>query len=162
MRTENSDWRAGSPAAGCGTTRIAGSGRAAALVAEAGIQAGEKILRTSWLYYAWPSIVSYLDRPRPLWQLQQDAAAPKAGYDIHHIVERASALRDGYPESRVDASDNLVRIPRIRHWEVTGWYARRTYRYDQISPREYLRGKGWDERRRVGLEALVRYGVLRQ
>lgn len=29
-----------------------------------------------------------------------------------------------------------------------------------LSPREYLRGKSWEEKRRVGLDALMRFGVL--
>jgi hypothetical protein len=87
--------------------------------------------------------------------------SPEKGYDIHHIVEQTHAAQDGYPRTMIDRDDNLVRIPRLRHWEINGWYQRPNRDYDGVPPREYLRGKDWDERRRVGLEALVRYGVLR-
>ncbi len=30
-----------------------------------------------------------------------------------------------------------------------------------LPPREYLRGKGWDERVQVGIDALVKYEVLK-
>ncbi|HEV7911754.1 MAG TPA: hypothetical protein VGP28_11885 [Methylocella sp.] len=52
------------------------------------------------------------------------------------------------------------RIPRLKHWEITGWYMRGNKRFGGLSPREYLRGKDWDERRQVGLEALIEAGVL--
>ncbi len=32
--------------------------------------------------------------------------------------------------------------------------------YNDLSPREFLRGKSWDVRYRVGLDALIRFKVL--
>jgi hypothetical protein len=80
------------------------------------------ITATSWLHDAIPNIVSYFDRPRALEELQQGAAEPKAGYDVHHIVEQSSARADGYPASKIDAPENLVRIPRMKHWDMNAWY----------------------------------------
>ncbi len=56
---------------------------------------------------------------------------------------------------------NLVRVPRMSHWEINAWYQTSNRKYDWMTPREYLHGKDWDERRRVGLDALTRYGVLK-
>jgi len=36
-----------------------------------------------------------------------------------------------------------------------------TDKFGGLSPREYLRGKSWTERRRVGLDALTEFGVLK-
>lgn len=82
------------------------------------------------------------------------------GYEIHHIVERASAYADGYPASMVDGPENLVRIPKIKHWEITGWYMERNPDLGGLTPREYLRGKSWMEKKKIGEDALREYGVL--
>ena len=130
-------------------------------LAEMGLSAFDVIARGSWLYDSIPNIVSYLDAPKSLGELQEDISTPKAGYDVHHIVERASAAADGYPIRRIDASDNLVRIPRMKHWEINAWYQRPNENFGGASPREYLRYKDWDERERVGLDALRQSGVLK-
>ncbi|MGB6174904.1 MAG: hypothetical protein WBF43_00860 [Methylocella sp.] len=66
------------------------------------------------------------------------------------------------PDALIDEPDNLVSIPRLKHWEITGWFMRgNNDDYGGLSPREYLRGKSWDERRRVGLDALIDAGVLK-
>jgi hypothetical protein len=87
--------------------------------------------------------------------------SPAAGYDIHHIVEKASAKEDGYPVSQIDGPENLVRIPRMKHWEINGWYATKNKDFGDMSPREYLRGKSWEEKNSVGLKALIDAGVLK-
>ena len=46
-----------------------------------------------------------------------------------------------FQASIIDAHDNLVRIPRMKHWEINGWYARSNKEFGERSPREYLRGK---------------------
>lgn len=130
-------------------------------LAEKAVGASEVIAKSSWLYHAIPYINSYLDAPKALEELQQDASTPRAGYDRHHIVEQTSAEEAGYPRRKIDAPDNLVRIPRMKHWEINAWYQTENADYGRISPREYLSGKDWDERRRVGLEALIKFGVLK-
>jgi hypothetical protein len=65
---------------------------------------------------------SYLDSPKTLGELQDAVREPKKGYDIHHIVEQASARDYGYPNSMINAPQNLVRIPRYKHWELNSWY----------------------------------------
>jgi hypothetical protein len=93
-------------------------------------------------------------------ELQQDALTPKVGYNIHHIVEQTSAAQDGFPQSMIDAPENLVRISTFVHWEINAWYSTPNDEFGGLSPRDYLRGKSWDERVRVGEMALVRFGVL--
>ncbi|HLH47730.1 MAG TPA: hypothetical protein VKV96_00195, partial [Roseiarcus sp.] len=90
---------------------------------------------------------------------QQDASSPKGGYNIHHIVEQTSAAQDGFPADMIDGPDNLVQIPTLKHWLINGWYSRSNPDFDWLSPRDYLRGKNWNERMRVGKMALILYGV---
>jgi hypothetical protein len=117
----------------------------------------------SWLDTDRPFIESYQDPPKSLEELRQ-AVSPvsKRGYQDHHVNERDAAKKAKFPNSLIDGSDNVVRIPTLKHWEITGWYMRRNEKFGNMSPRDYLEDKSWDERTRVGLEALVEHGVLKQ
>ena len=115
----------------------------------------------SWFDPERPYFEAYQDPPKTLEELQDAVSDPKTGYNRHHVVEQTSADEDGFPRSMIDAHENLVRIPALKHWEITGWYATPNDRYLGLSPREYLRGRDWEERVRVGREALIRFEVLK-
>jgi hypothetical protein len=115
----------------------------------------------SWLFEAEPSIEAYLDPPKALEELQRAVSNPKQGYDIHHIVEKTSAEDDGFPKSMIHGPDNLVRIPRFKHWEITSWYMTKNRAYQNLPPRVYVRDKDWATRRSVGLDGLIEHGVLK-
>jgi hypothetical protein len=122
---------------------------------------GHVIEGADWFSECEPCVEAYLDPPKTLPELQQAVSAPKPGYDIHHIVEKDSAKQDGFPPWMINGPENLVRIPRFKHWEITGWYMTGNENYGGLSPRDYLRSKDWDERTKVGLRALIRHGVLK-
>jgi hypothetical protein len=113
-----------------------------------------------WLHAYLPSIISYNDPPRSLEELQQNVVNPQPGYQLHHIVEQASAEEDGFSRSQIDAPENLARIPTIRHWNINAWYQRSNDDLDGLSPREFLRGRSWEDRYAIGLHALTIFGVL--
>jgi hypothetical protein len=115
----------------------------------------------AWLYDKYPSIKAYLDEPKSLEELQNNVRKPRKGYDVHHIVEQTSARDHKIPDALIDGPDNLVLIPRLKHWEITGWFMTPNKNYNRLSPREYLEGESWEERRRVGLDALIDAGVLK-
>jgi hypothetical protein len=54
-----------------------------------------------------------------------------------------------------------VLIPTLKHWQLNGWYATKNDDFGDLSPRDYLKGKSWDERQRVGLMGLRIVGVLK-
>ena len=81
-------------------------------------------------------------------------------YNVHHIVEQASA-QNAEEKTRIEQSDNMVLIPTLKHWELNGWYARKDVRFGGLSPRDYLEGRSWEERQRVGLIGLRAVGVLK-
>ena len=114
-----------------------------------------------WLRDSLQWIRAYNDPPKTLGELQQDAQNPQPGYNIHHIVEQTPATRDGFSDSMIDGPENLVRIPTLKHWQITAWYQTSNPKFDGLSPRDYLRGKSWDERRKFGLETLIDFGVLK-
>jgi hypothetical protein len=115
----------------------------------------------AWLRDIVQSIRSYSDPPKSLEELQQDAQNPQPGYNIHHIVEQTLARRDGFSDGMIDGADNLVRVPTLRHQQISAWYQTKNPRFNGLSPRDYLRGASWDERRSVGLDALRQFGVLK-
>jgi hypothetical protein len=115
----------------------------------------------TWLTEKIAPILSSFDSPRSLEELQRAVSDPRPGYDIHHIVEKSSATEDGYPSRMIDAPENLVRIPTWKHWAINSWYQTKNKAYGEMSPRDYLRGKSWDERLRVGHSALIKFGVLK-
>jgi hypothetical protein len=112
-------------------------------------------------YQAYARIAAYADPPKTLEELQQAVSSPTAGYQIHHIVEQTPAEKEGFPLSRVHAPDNLVRIPTLKHEDINGWFGRPAEEFDWLAPRDYLRGKDWAERRRIGIRALIEHEVLK-
>jgi len=87
------------------------------------------------------------------------------GYDRHHVVERW-AEDDGMPRSKIYTPDNEVPIPKIAHWEINRWLGKPNDNFKdaegrKLTPREYLRGKTWEERYDFGLDVLRKFGVLK-
>jgi hypothetical protein len=114
----------------------------------------------SWIRDYLPYVNAYLDGPKTLKELNDAAGSSEPGYEIHHIVEQTSARKDGFSEEQIDSYDNRVRISTLKHWQITGWYNTRSGEFGGVTPRQYLRGKSWEDRRRVGLKALKQFGVL--
>jgi hypothetical protein len=114
----------------------------------------EEIGAPAWLREYYPHIDAYTQGPKSLSELQAGARSSRPGYDIHHIVEKTPALENGFSKSLVNGPDNLVSIPRFKHWEITGWYARKSKDWDRLSPRMMLDPQRWSERYQFGLYAL--------
>jgi hypothetical protein len=113
-----------------------------------------------WLRDYHDVIQASRDEPKSLEELQQAVNDPKPGYDIHHIVEQTPAERFGFTRSEIEHPENLVRIPRLQHYQINGWYGTASDEFGRLSPRAYLQDKDWDERYRVGLQALKIFKVL--
>jgi hypothetical protein len=120
----------------------------------------------TWLRDSLPAIYTYGDPPKTLEELQRDAQNPQPGYDIHHIVEQTPARNDKFPESMIDGPDNRVRVPRLKHWAINSWLGKPNPDFkdangSEISPRDSMRGKSWDERYRFGTDVLKKFKVLK-
>jgi hypothetical protein len=118
---------------------------------------------------AWlrPYINASLQGPKTLEQLQADAKSPAEGFEIHHIVEQTPAYEAGYSKELIESPRNKVRIPLVKHWELNAWYDTKNEDYKDkagnwLTPRQYLKDKGWLERRKVGLDGLREVGVLKK
>jgi hypothetical protein len=91
--------------------------------------------------------------------MSDSAKGPKPGYDICYIVDPICAAEDGFPASQIEHPSNRVRIPSLRRWELNAWFDRPDV-YGRLSPREYVKGKSWEERWEVGLDGLRAVGAL--
>jgi hypothetical protein len=127
----------------------------------AGVLLDTLAVQLPWLLTQEALIRSYNDPPRSLDSLRSAVNTWRAGTDRHHIVEQTSAEEDGFSRSVIDSPENLVRIPRLKHYEITGWYQKQNSDYGGQSPREYLKGRSWAVRYAVGLDALKRFGILK-
>jgi hypothetical protein len=115
-----------------------------------------------WLNEKYWEIRSFQDAPKSLGELHDGVfQADKRGYDVHHIVEQTQARNDGYPDRIIDRTDNLVLIPRYKHWQINSWYQTPNDEFDGQTPRQYLQGKSWDVKRHIGLKVLRDVGVLK-
>jgi hypothetical protein len=114
--------------------------------------------------WAEPYVTSYFDKPKTLGELQDGASERETGYDIHHVVEQTSAEKAGFTKSLIESPENRVKIPTLKHWQINAWFETVNQDYAGLTPREYLRNPriDWDERMRVGKDALARAGVLKK
>jgi hypothetical protein len=61
----------------------------------------------------------------------------------------------------MDAPDNLVRISKYQHEQISGIYQRPDPELGRMTPREFLHGKSWEERYQFGLRVLEKVGDLK-
>jgi hypothetical protein len=101
------------------------------------------------------------DPPAPLGQLQRRAEGPsEPGYHDHHIVNQHQYNRDRFGDARIEQRANVVRIPQLKHIELSRWYATKNPDYGGKSPQEVLRDMSWEEQTWIGLERLRHFKVL--
>ena len=103
-----------------------------------------------WLQDYQDVIQANRDPPRTLKELMDGVGKKRPGYDDHHILEQTAAERWGLTRSEIDDPSNLVSIPRLKHYQITGWYAKPNRDYGGLSPREFLSDKGPEIRRAWG------------
>ena len=81
---------------------------------------------------------------------------------IGNLEKRTAVARVGLARSEIYDKSNVVSIPRLKHYQITGWFQRANPQFGGLSPRQYLSDKGIAERRAVGLYALELYKVLKR
>jgi hypothetical protein len=110
------------------------------------------------------AIKSGNDPAKTLEELQEPIGTKsQSGYHDHHIAEEAAAHDAGDPESLIQGRDNRVRIPVLKHIEITRYYSTKVEQEDgtRMSPRDILKGTDFETRREFGLDVLRKYGVLK-
>jgi hypothetical protein len=108
------------------------------------------------------AIRSANDPARTLEELQARVSPEsEPGYQDHHIVGQHAENRQRFGDSLIDSRENLVRIPVLKHIDISAWYSKGNQDFGGLSPRDYLRDKDWDEQMRVGLNRLRNNKVLK-
>lgn len=127
----------------------------------------ETLAGVAWLANYLPSIKSYSDPPADLQDLEDAVSRSRSGTEIHHIVETQynsddeNANSNRFTKEQLEGRDNKVRIPYWKHGEISDWYSKENERYQGQTPRQYLRGKSWEEQYEFGLKVLRNHGVLK-
>ena len=87
---------------------------------------------------------------------------PRAGTELHHHrMEQNVSKRRKMTQAEIDAPGNRVRIPILKHYQITRWYRTPNSEYGGRTPRQYLADKPPEEHERVGRRALIRFKVLK-
>jgi hypothetical protein len=138
-------------------------------------QAFAKFLQESgaddWVGTQFGRFVSQFDPPKPLDDLiaaeKNNNPPRKFGYETHHIVEvhRNSddplANSNNFSSDELESDANKVRIPYYAHRDISQFYSTPNEKNDGLSPREYLRGKSWDDQYEFRLNVMRNFGVLK-
>ena len=116
----------------------------------------------SWLRERISEIVTDLDPPRTLEELLADVHVPRAGTELHHykMEQHVSKLRN-IKQSEIDAPGNRVRIPVLKHRQISDWYRTSNEEFGWLTPRQYLVDKPPEVHERIGLEAMIIFKVLK-
>lgn len=71
-------------------------------------------------------------------------------------------MREGIPAIELDSPKNLARIPTFKHWELNSWSETPNAGFGDLTPREYVKGRSWQDRYEVGRQGLRTIGVLKK
>jgi hypothetical protein len=72
------------------------------------------------------------------------------GYEYHHIVEQGGAGLDDLPAGLMDSTENVVKIPRLLHEEISAEYGR-YYKDTGKTLRDWLSSQPYKVRRAEGI-----------
>jgi|SRR5579863_1097939 len=141
---------------------LAGRLSRAEAIAEFAITLGPTILDEAHALYS--RYVARFDRPMSLDDLlaRTYSESPPAwpAYEEHHIVE--DGPNEGLiPDSLLQSRRNRVKIPYYIHRDISDFYSTKDDEYGGMTPRDYLRGKSFEEQYRFGLDIMRKFGVLK-
>jgi hypothetical protein len=77
---------------------------------------------------------------------------------LHQCSGRAAAADR---RREIDASGNRVRIPILKHREISDWYRTPSAEFGGLTPRQYLADKPAEVHERIGIKAMIIFKVLK-
>jgi RHS repeat-associated protein len=86
-------------------------------------------------------------------------------FDWHHIVEQNGAGGENarvFPPEQIHNTNNLIPVERNTHGDITEFYRKPqdVTPFKGLSPRQWLRGQGWEAQHNFGLGVLKDHGVV--
>ena len=109
-------------------------------------------------------VMSHMDEPVTLDELiaRTNSNSPPSwpAYECHHIVEQTPNTGK-IPNELLQGRENIVKIPYYIHRDISDYYSTNQKCLGDITPREYLRGKSYEEQYQFGLDVLRDRGVLK-
>ncbi len=84
----------------------------------------------------------------------------RAGYHDHHIVEQGDQNSD-IDKSLIESDANVVRIPEYKHIDINAYYQTPNDTLGGKTPREYLKGKSFEEQLEFGKGVLRKFGIMK-
>jgi hypothetical protein len=111
-------------------------------------------------------MITSLDPPKTLEELQARPTENVLGYDRHHIVEQndynlKKRLAEKFGRERIEDPDNIVWVPRLKHEKITADYNKNVAGPGSPTFRQSIRELDYDQQRARGLEKLRERGVLK-
>ncbi len=141
---------------------IAGRLSRAAAIAELVATVGPAVLDEAHALYS--RFVARFDEPMSLDDLiaRTYSKSPPSwpAYEEHHIVEDGPN-KGLIPDAALQSRRNRVKIPYYVHRDISDFYSRSNRSLGGMSPRDYLRGKSFEEQYEFGLKVLTDHGVLK-
>jgi len=140
------------------------SGGLAAAVAIARFAAEIGPVVTDEARTVYSRFVSRFDPPMSLDELiartNSDHPPSWPAYENHHIVE-VGPNNGKIPDSLLQSRQNQVIIPYYLHRDISDFYSTPNERYGGMTPRDFLRGKSYEEQYQFGLMVMHKFGVLK-
>ncbi|MDQ1835263.1 RHS repeat-associated core domain-containing protein [Massilia scottii] len=85
------------------------------------------------------------------WARAKNALGSTTSKPIHHVVEQCQAARSGFPVSRINTTDNLIRMDQVAHDAVSKYYSTSLPGL-KGQFRDTLSGKTFEEQHAVGMD----------
>ncbi|HVC44849.1 MAG TPA: hypothetical protein VND20_08525 [Candidatus Binataceae bacterium] len=140
------------------------SGGLAAAVAIARFAAEFGPIVTDEARTVYSRVISRFDQSMSLDELiartNSDDPPSWPAYENHHIVE-VTPNTGKIPDSLLQSRQNQVIIPYYIHRDVSDFYSTPNREYGGMTPRDYLRGKSFEEQYQFGLMVMRKLGVLK-
>ena len=116
----------------------------------------------SWLRGKISEILTDLDPPGTLAELLAAVDVPRAGTELHHYKrEQHVSKKLGSTQREIDAPGNRVRIPTLKHRQISHWYRTSNEEFGWLTPRQYLADKPPEMHEQVGIKAMIIFKVLK-
>jgi hypothetical protein len=111
-------------------------------------------------------MITSLDPPKTLEELQARPTENVLGYERHHIVEQndynlKKCFLEKFGRERIEDPDNIVWVPRLKHEMIAADYNRNVGGPGSPTLRQNIRNLDYDQQRAKGLEKLREWGVLK-